>query len=647
MDLQAFLGLLRGVVRSGQGHKALCPAHDDRQASLSVRAGDRAILIKCHAGCQREAVLTALHLRPRDLFYDNRPRGSGPARTIAATYPYTDEAGAVLFEVVRFNPKDFRQRRPDPDRTGEWLWNLQGTRLVPYHLDDLALLHPARVVIVEGEKDADRLWALGIPATTNAMGAGKWRPEYTEALKQVGVRQVILVPDHDDPGRSHMRDVGQSTTAAGIEGHWLDLPNVPARGDVSDWLNNGGSGPALEALLAAAPAYPPRVTLADVHSVFHRWLGDEYDAEVLDIVLAAAASHWLGGDPCWLIVVSGSGAAKTETVQSLEGAGATVVSVIASQGALLSATGHRERSADATGGLLRQIGDTGLLVIKDLTSMLSMDRTTRAGVLAALREIHDGKWVRQVGTDGGRQLSWAGRVTLVGASTGVWDRHHEVIATMGDRFLLVRFDSRYGREAAFRQARENTGHEREMREALSAVVAALFASINPAGQVVLAPDDETRLFRLADTLALLRTPVETDYREDVVFAHAPEMPTRVGKQLYQLIRGAMALGLSMDDAMALAVRCARDTTPPLRLALMEDLALQPQSRVGDVRRRTSIPYMTVKRHLEALEAMHLVTKEVSGDDDTGRATYSVSSAVTLDVFGPNRASTSDDSKVPF
>src|SRR5262249_48507567 len=149
-------------------------------------------------------------------------------------------------------------------------------------------------------------------------------------------------------------------------------------------------------------------TLVEVHTTFQKWLGEEYDLDALDATLAAAASEQLTGDPPWLLV-GGSSVAKTETVQALSGAGAHVTSTIASEGALLSASSQRSRSKRATGGLLRKIGERGVLVIKDVTSILSAARETRGAVLAALREIHDGKWERNVGTDGGQTMTWQGR----------------------------------------------------------------------------------------------------------------------------------------------------------------------------------------------------------------------------------------------
>ena len=133
------------------------------------------------------------------------------------------------------------------------------------------------------------------------------------------------------------------------------------------------------------------------------------------------------------------------------------------RGRTLSATPRRERNKKATGGLLRKIGDRGVLVIKDVTSILSADRNTRASVLAAIREIYDGRWERNVGTDGGATLTWTGRIVIVGASTTAWDAAHAVVATMGDRFVLLRPKTNTGRKKAGRGAIRNTGDEIAMR----------------------------------------------------------------------------------------------------------------------------------------------------------------------------------------
>lgn len=226
--------------------------------------------------------------------------------------------------------------------------------------------------------------------------------------------------------------------------------------------------------VAPAPQHLP-CTLADVHAVFRKWFGSEFDTDTVDAVMAAAAAQRLAGDPLWLLVVSGPGNAKTETVQSLSGAGALITSTIASEGALLSAL--PPSSPNATGGLLRKIGDHGLLVIKDVTSILAADRNTRAGVLAALREVYDGRWERNVGIGGGQSMGWTGRITIIGAVTSAWDVAHSVVTVMGDRFVLIRSNSNVGRTRSGIQAIRNTGGETAMRQEIPQSAESLATSI--------------------------------------------------------------------------------------------------------------------------------------------------------------------------
>ena len=114
------------------------------------------------------------------------------------------------------------------------------------------------------------------------------------------------------------------------------------------------------------------------------------------------------------------------------------------------------------------------------------------------------------------------------------------------------------------------------------------------------------LLAAADLVTLARTGVEYDYRGDVIDAHAPEMPTRFAKQLTQIIRGAVAIGMDRDDALRLAIRCARDSMPPLRLAIIDDLAAHPYSTPTDVRKRLGKPRATVDRQLQALHMLDVV-----------------------------------------
>jgi hypothetical protein len=292
-------------------------------------------------------------------------------------------------------------------------------------------------------------------------------------------------------------------------------------------------------------------------------------------------------------------------VRSLAGAGALITSTITSEGALLSATA---RSRGATGGLLLKLGKRGILVIKDMTSLLEMDVRARGLVLAALREVYDGKWERNVGTGGGRTLPWEGRIAVVGACTTAWDTAHSVIAVMGERFVIVRADSEVGRVRSAVRAIGNTGQEVAMRTELANAVKDLIASMSTVGYRPTRAETK-RLIRLADIVTRARSGVSRDFRGEVIDAHALEMPTRFSKQLTQLVRGAVAIGLTSKEAMDLARRCARDTIPPLRRKILLDLAAHPKSRPLEVARRIARPRTTVRRELEALHVLGVLACE--------------------------------------
>lgn len=244
---------------SGPGSwMARCPAHDDHDPGLSITEGDDGrVLLRCHAGCDFAHICNVLGLRPTDLRperTEKRRNGSAPQKRIVETYRYVDENGALLFEVVRFEPKDFRQRRPDGK--GDHVWNLDGVRRVLYRLPEVneAVEAQRALFVDEGEKDANALAALGLCATTCPQGAGKWRPEYNESLRGA---HIVVSPDNDAPGRKHADQVARSLHGIAASVRVLELPDLPPKGDVSDWIGAGGVRSELLKLARAAPVFDP------------------------------------------------------------------------------------------------------------------------------------------------------------------------------------------------------------------------------------------------------------------------------------------------------------------------------------------------------------------------------------------------------
>jgi hypothetical protein len=255
-------------------------------------------------------------------------------------------------------------------------------------------------------------------------------------------------------------------------------------------------------------------------------------------------------------------------------------------------------------------------VIKDVTSILSAARETRGTVLAALREIYDGRWERNVGTDGGQTLTWTGRIVVVGAVTNAWDMAHAVVSALGDRFVLVRIDSNLGRQQSGSRAIANTGHETQMRKELAAAMGGVVAQACT-DDVPLSEAETDQLLKAADIVTKARTAIERDYRGEVIDAHDPEMPTRFAKQLVQIVRGGVAIGMTREEALRLAIRCARDSIPPLRLKILLDVGANPESRPNDVRQRIGQPWSTVKRELEGLTMLGILVCEEEREEGEG------------------------------
>lgn len=246
----------------------VCGGWNDQERGIGQRCFGYLSSDGDYAHCTREDYAGPLDLEPNSDTYAHRLTGScrcgqqhgpidvpkpngharnGVAPRIEHVYPYTDEDGNLLYQVVRYTPKDFRQRRPDGQ--GGWIWTLGSVRLVLYRLSDL-LAHPtAPIVIVEGEKDVDRLTALGVTATTAAMGAGKWKDCYLPPL--VG-REIVVIPDNDAKGKQHADTIIASCRSIARRLSRVELPDAPPKGDVSDWLDAGHSVDELRGLIDQA-----------------------------------------------------------------------------------------------------------------------------------------------------------------------------------------------------------------------------------------------------------------------------------------------------------------------------------------------------------------------------------------------------------
>ena len=239
--------------------KAWCPWHPDREGgkpSLTINVKKQ--IVHCFncgndsGGMFELAEAWGISTAPKP--------SAGVAKEIERVYDYHTADGDLQFQVVRYRTagggKEFRQRRPHPEQDGQWVWNLQGiSRPVLYHLPAIKSAEPEQWIwVAEGEKDADRLTELGLVATTSPMGANKWRAHHTRELRS---RLVAIIPDNDEAGAAHAEKIAAAVWEVTATVKVVRLPELPDKGDVSDWLDAGHTALELDDLLTRTPAYEP------------------------------------------------------------------------------------------------------------------------------------------------------------------------------------------------------------------------------------------------------------------------------------------------------------------------------------------------------------------------------------------------------
>ncbi len=264
------------VKKQGNGYICHCPAHEDKKSSLSITEQEDKVLLHCHAGCESKDILRAISLTWKDL-YPNE--GHKISERSLKTYDYGDENGKLIHQKVRYPNKKFLHRRPDG--SGGWIYNMKDVQRVPYNLPIVIATIKAgqSVYIVEGEKDADNLISLGLTATTNSGGAGKWTDSLSAYFKGA---TVIIVPDNDKPGKAHALKVAKSLHGKAKVIKIVNLPELNDKEDVSDWLKAGNSKDDLIELVNETKLWQPKkeksigILMSEVKTETVEWLWPGY-----------------------------------------------------------------------------------------------------------------------------------------------------------------------------------------------------------------------------------------------------------------------------------------------------------------------------------------------------------------------------------
>jgi hypothetical protein len=254
----ARLGPMAKPRKTTDGWECCCPAHEDKRASLSVsQKGDR-VLVHCHAGCTPEEICAAVEIRLADLFAGKPPRNEKPGKQIVAMYDYRNANGEVAYQVVRFDPKDFRQRKPDANAKDGWMWNIKGVEKILFRLPEITreIQQGLPVFLCEGEKDVLAMRKHGFAATCNPGGAGKWQDSFSETLRGA---DVAIIADKDPPGREHAQLVAGKLHGIAKSVRVIELPDLggqPVK-DAADFFAARGHNEVITELYDTTPEWVP------------------------------------------------------------------------------------------------------------------------------------------------------------------------------------------------------------------------------------------------------------------------------------------------------------------------------------------------------------------------------------------------------
>lgn len=347
------------------------------------------------------------------------------------------------------------------------------------------------------------------------------------------------------------------------------------------------------------------------------------DPMPLYVTMGSVAGMMLTGTPPWLMLVGSSGCGKTAMLESLlKVQGVEPVSDISGDGALLSGTKRKEVAKDATGGLLKVLGENGCLAFMDFTSILSKSKERVSDLLGIFRELFDRTWSRDIGGEGGRKLVHTGRVCLIAGVTQAVDRAHEVNREMGERCLYFRYPTTDGYQEG-RTALDDVEPDKS-KEHRQLLVEAMFehcglSFAQPVRRRQLTMREQHRIVTLAQFGARCRSNVPRDaYTHQVIDAVSPEVATRMAKEMAQLYCGMEAIGNTQEETWAALRKVALDSMSMARRTVLEHVQVGEETERA-IATAAKISQRVVKIVLEDLELLGVLEKRGAKGAEKWRA----------------------------
>lgn len=331
-------------------------------------------------------------------------------------------------------------------------------------------------------------------------------------------------------------------------------------------------------------------------------------------LMGSVAANMLEGSPCWLMLVGAPGSGKTELLNSLLGIEHVVECAdLNNEATFLSGVPARDRAKNATGGLLRQVGDHGGIVMNDLTSLLSKaDRIST--IMSVFRECFSGRWTRHLGTDGGLEVKWLGKLALFAGVTGAIDSKHALFAELGERWIYYRLPAKLESYAEASMAFDNCGEGSVWQNRLRGHVIDFFADLDlsfekPIPRREITRVERLKLYDLANLGARCRSAITRDgYTHDLLGLHDPEVPTRLATVLAQLLLGMDRIGVSETQRWRLLGKVTMDCMPRVRKVFIEIVAERKGASVEELSVSAGCSLSVAKRIVEDLEMLGVVLK---------------------------------------
>ena len=654
---------------SGKGFVCRCPAHDDKNPSLSIsESTDGKTLLHCHAGCTPEAICTAANIKPADLFADKmKPM----QRQIVATYPYHDANGKFLFEVVRFEPKDFRQRRPDVTALDGWTWKTKGVEKVLFRLPEIlaAIASGKFIFVCEGEKDVLAMTEHAFSATCNPCGAGKWQDSYTETLRGAA---ITIVADKDAAGRAHAALVAGKLRGIAKSVRVIELPDVDGKPvkDAFDFFSAGGDAGQIGGLVDATPEWtqasvpeaektfndePPRplqLESPETPMDFKQWqevISANFPAyaRAAEICASVVVQLLLNdvANPFALALVDVPSSGKTIILNFFDVPDLAYTTDNFTPASFVSHASNVKREDLAKVDMLPRIRFR-TLIVRDLAPIFGVKEDELLKTMGILTRALDGEGLEtDSGVHGKRGYKGDWLFMFLAGTPPIPPRVFKVMGTLGSRlFFLALHSNAKSHDELIAQNRGTARREKERacREATNSFLRTLWAA-NPGGVEWNKggdPEDCLRVIaRCAELLAALRGAIQIwpNEHDSSMNHNVPviEQPDRINCLLYNLARGhALLCGRSQLATADLApvLEVTFDSAPTIRSKVFRGLLEQGGTlKTSQVEKLLRCSKPTALKEMEALAVLGVADK-TEADPEYGRPEHELRLAKKFEWF---------------